>query len=687
MTNRTGWVAAVAVALWGCAGPGAAIDRLEDRREAADALRGFLEDPEPEVRARALLAAARLQDPRSIPAVVSALADPVARVRLRAAFAAGQLGLSWQPLEEGQREVLAQAVVAALEGEADPSVRARLLRALGDVSGARALAALLAHGREPGAALALGVAVRRGATAPAGARALFTQLTAPSLPDADREAGAYGLSVLKGEPLARAPLEASLADRSGLVRSLAAKGLGGLLDDAGAPVLAAPLADSDWRVAAEAARALARISGRCAVPLCRADAVLAQGLVEWIARLAPAPAGSPAGRDPFAQVVLALAQEGLPAHGAPVLAALRGALSPRLSEGSLFENLDCRLAAAQVRLEQSLLPVRGCGGGQLAPGLRLSWGLRALASHPPPASAELVAEVAALLSGPDGRVVPAALEALAALGGAQARAAVRPLLGSTDPIVAAAAASAAVTLLDREALAEIGRLIAQGKGNLDVAAGLADAAAALKAWDGEVPAPGPVAKQAAQWLTPWLSAEHAVVRHAAAQAITRLTGVATRAVELPLAEPSPAAGVLPEGAVLVLTTEAGSIRLALEAQRAPRTSAWFADLARRGYFDGLTFHRVVPDFVVQGGDPRGDGEGGPGAALRCEINDAPYGTGALGVALSGKDTGGSQFFITHAPQPHLDGRYTVFGRVLEGQRVADGLLEGDLLLRAQIDAP
>jgi cyclophilin family peptidyl-prolyl cis-trans isomerase len=93
----------------------------------------------------------------------------------------------------------------------------------------------------------------------------------------------------------------------------------------------------------------------------------------------------------------------------------------------------------------------------------------------------------------------------------------------------------------------------------------------------------------------------------------------------------------------------------------------------------------VPDFVVQGGDPRGDGEGGPGAALRCEINEARYTTGALGVALSGKDTGGSQFFITHSPQPHLDGRYTVFGHLLEGQAVADGLLEGDLLVRAQVE--
>jgi cyclophilin family peptidyl-prolyl cis-trans isomerase len=89
---------------------------------------------------------------------------------------------------------------------------------------------------------------------------------------------------------------------------------------------------------------------------------------------------------------------------------------------------------------------------------------------------------------------------------------------------------------------------------------------------------------------------------------------------------------------------------------------------------------VVPDFVVQGGDPRGDGEGGPGYAIRCEVNPHPYVRGTVGMALSGKDTGGSQFFFTIAPQPHLDGRYTTFGQVTKGAEVMDGLLEGDRII-------
>jgi cyclophilin family peptidyl-prolyl cis-trans isomerase len=105
----------------------------------------------------------------------------------------------------------------------------------------------------------------------------------------------------------------------------------------------------------------------------------------------------------------------------------------------------------------------------------------------------------------------------------------------------------------------------------------------------------------------------------------------------------------------------------------------FVGLARRGYFNGLSFHRVVPDFVVQGGDPRGDGWGGPGYTIRCEYNTLGYERGRVGMALAGKDTGGSQFFITHSPQPHLNGRYTIFGEVIEGEDVLDAIQVGDII--------
>jgi cyclophilin family peptidyl-prolyl cis-trans isomerase/HEAT repeat protein len=131
-------------------------------------------------------------------------------------------------------------------------------------------------------------------------------------------------------------------------------------------------------------------------------------------------------------------------------------------------------------------------------------------------------------------------------------------------------------------------------------------------------------------------------------------------------------------------TSKGRIRIEFFPQDAPITVDSFITLARKGYFNGLTFHRVVPNFVIQGGDPRGDGEGGPGYQIRCEVNTRHYTRGAVGMALSGKDTGGSQFFITHSPQPHLDGGYTVFGQVISGMEVVDRISRGDVIRRVEI---
>ncbi|MEK6301981.1 MAG: peptidylprolyl isomerase [Acidobacteriota bacterium] len=139
--------------------------------------------------------------------------------------------------------------------------------------------------------------------------------------------------------------------------------------------------------------------------------------------------------------------------------------------------------------------------------------------------------------------------------------------------------------------------------------------------------------------------------------------------------------------IAVIHTKKGDIRIELYAEDAPMTVDNFIQLSRSGFYNGLTFMRVVPNFVIQGGDPRGDMEGGPGYQIRCEINLKQYGTGAVGMALSGKDTGGSQFFITHSPQPHLDGGYTVFGQVVEGMDVVNRIARGDRIERVEIIDP
>jgi cyclophilin family peptidyl-prolyl cis-trans isomerase/HEAT repeat protein len=129
----------------------------------------------------------------------------------------------------------------------------------------------------------------------------------------------------------------------------------------------------------------------------------------------------------------------------------------------------------------------------------------------------------------------------------------------------------------------------------------------------------------------------------------------------------------------VVTTDKGSFTINLLPDEATLNVDNFIQLAKRKYFNGITVHRVVPNFVIQDGDPRGDGNGGPGYQIRCEINEVPYERGAVGMALSGKDTGGSQWFVTHSPQPHLDGGYTVFGNVVSGMDTVDAIARGDVI--------
>jgi cyclophilin family peptidyl-prolyl cis-trans isomerase len=136
--------------------------------------------------------------------------------------------------------------------------------------------------------------------------------------------------------------------------------------------------------------------------------------------------------------------------------------------------------------------------------------------------------------------------------------------------------------------------------------------------------------------------------------------------------------------IAVLHTQKGDIRIELLASDAPMTVDNFIQLAKSGFYNGLAWIRVVPNFVIQGGDPRGDQNGSPDYQIRDEINLREYKTGAVGMALSGKDTGGSQFFITHSPQPHLDGGYTIFGQVTAGMEVVNRIARGDKIERVEI---
>jgi len=134
----------------------------------------------------------------------------------------------------------------------------------------------------------------------------------------------------------------------------------------------------------------------------------------------------------------------------------------------------------------------------------------------------------------------------------------------------------------------------------------------------------------------------------------------------------------------IIETKKGQITIELFEEDAPNTVANFEKLIDQGYYDGLKFHRVIPNFVIQGGCPKGDGTGGPGYTIKCEINPKKHNTGTLSMAHAGKDTGGSQFFITHSPQPHLDRVHTVFGQVIEGMDVVNSIKPGDVMEKVTV---
>jgi peptidyl-prolyl cis-trans isomerase B (cyclophilin B) len=134
----------------------------------------------------------------------------------------------------------------------------------------------------------------------------------------------------------------------------------------------------------------------------------------------------------------------------------------------------------------------------------------------------------------------------------------------------------------------------------------------------------------------------------------------------------------------IIETDKGNMVLELFEKEAPNTVANFVKLINKGFYNGLTFHRVLPNFVIQGGCPKGNGTGGPGYSIKCEINPRKHLTGTLSMAHAGKDTGGSQFFITHSPQPHLDGVHTVFGQVIEGQDVVNKIKPNDVMKKVTV---
>jgi cyclophilin family peptidyl-prolyl cis-trans isomerase/HEAT repeat protein len=670
----------------------AELELARDTRDGALISRARIH-ADPSVRARALVALGRIQDLDTAPTVAEALADPVPSVRTAAAFAAGELALAWEPVPDVVRQKLAQALLIAEAKEGDAAAQLAELEALGRVRTPESLQRLSERlvlrteespGRATRAALSLGVALRAKAPAPDSALPRLERLAGSYLPGT-RWAAIYALGQLKFSE-ARAALLNALGDSDPEVRAVALKGLAEMVQPEDLEALRPGLKDDDGRVVAEAVRTLIKASEKCPPGPCPP--------LEALADLGPRiDAVGPGTMGQLAPPLLALAQSQVPEGGRRFLTDFRARL--RVAQASAGEPLraplgwlDCRLAAAQDRQRGWLDEVRGCGGGLVPQVRQFRVGLDSVVQSPRLPDAFVREAWLPLLRHESPSVRAAAVQVATAAKKPELARDVQPLLHDDDAVVRAAAVEALGTLGDKASAGEI-LLVAESQHppSVEVVTNFADALVALRP-EGA----GPLFRR-------WLSDPHAHVRQEAARALTMLEGVPVHAPMVPARPEDPPAPSVAPGTRWRIETARGPVVIQPLVDEAPHTVAQLSRLARAGFFRGLTFHRVVPDFVIQGGDPRGDGEGGPGFTLPCEVSNTSYrvsevsntsspppqaGTtsyrrGTVGMALAGKDTGGSQFFVALSPQPHLDGRYTVIGTVISGMDALDGLVEGDTL--------
>jgi cyclophilin family peptidyl-prolyl cis-trans isomerase/HEAT repeat protein len=408
--------------------------------------------------------------------------------------------------------------------------------------------------------------------------------------------------------------------------------------------------DLDVKVRIAAIRAIAQVGGQADVPL----------LVGLVNDSAP---GSPLGLEAMA----ALGALKRPESFDTVVDALTDR-SPALRAAALA-------AAARINPDGFLLVLSGLGADR-------DWSVRAalapvLATLP----ADRVTPALLELSGDeDARVHAPALEALAAVKAPQLREKLTAALTAPDFVERGTAAR-----LIGEAKFDGGvplLVAAYARGDSDTAYG-----ARLAALEALAKYGGP---DAIATLRKGLADREWPVRQHAAQLLAGM-GQADAAPVRPAPLHEDAASF--ESAALlhppfsphaIIDTRYGPIEIQLDVVDAPFTARAFIAQARSGFFNGIRAHRVVPTFVIQAGDPRGDGEGGPGYTLRDELSPQPFVRGTVGMALDGPETGGSQWFITLSPQPHLDAKYTVFGRVVTGWDVLDQVKPWDVIDRVRI---
>ncbi len=615
----------------------------------------------------------RIGGPQALDALVAALADGDPHVAAAAIDAIGIAAALDEP-EPAAQKTLAEALLA--RAAIDPALVAT---AVGRTGGAAQQAALLALGdRAPEAvAFALGRMGRRKIALTAEARAWLSIHSTIS----DRRASYATMYALSREhqppqdPAANAALALGVADEAPEVRATAIAGLA--RRDAittSRPLIEAALLDRDWRVAVEAVRALAGEHGDDA----GRDAVAAA----LTRRFAALVAGDPVEAQVVIEGLRALQAYGARPTVAAALAPLTGPADPRVSPLARGW-IACLATVALVRAQAQpdLAQITSCGGDAMPDHLRLPL----LADFVTAGAGDPATRRAALrmlLDNADARVRAAGLGAVAAskdLDEATIISTIASALGANDPIVAGAASDAATTAYDKIAgpkpaldAAVIARAIREQEPELSAALYELIGKRSLAA--------GADACRAGLAASP-------VRAHAAAECL-RALGEAAPAPAIGAAQPPPVdvTAVIGRDVRWHLQTSRGEIVIQLRPDLAPWNVATIAALTDKHFYDGLELHRVVPDFVVQGGDPTQSGWGGPGFTTPAEPSDGGFVTGGVGIADAGRDSGGSQWFVMHSAAPHLDGRYTYIGAVVSGQKSADALLIGDRVEHATIEA-
>ena len=617
------------------------------------------------LRARAALGLGSVRAASAVPALVPLLADRDAVVRAFAAFALGQSG----------DVVLTGPLLDALRSERDPIVLRQLLDALARTGDRSALAAVATSSLPPALEPARAVAIAR-----FGMRGIHDPGALDRL--------AQGLASERSEVLvASAYYFARVADTS------AWRGQAG--DVLGATTRLAPdhpaqlnLSVATARLGTEASQAaLLRLLG--ASPDWRIRVNAARGL-----------AGAPAGSRRLASLLTALedenhhwaatAAQAIGASGDPGAAnraRLRSWMADNLEQWLVWTAFLPALPLADqkeaIRLAGSDLPEH------MRPFARAA-AARALATSDEADALGLLVDLAA---DPDVRVAAAGLQTLAVRWAADRSASRAELL---FPVFAeavrrtdvATVSAVAATLADSFFLA-----LGSGEVMRETYAGM-EVPQDVEPMTAIVSAHGAARDTSALTFLLGVALEgpHPVLRQAAAVALNQRFGEGVHFEAVGLSVPAfpridwaylQSLGSEPR---LVLDTDRGRVVLVLYPQWAPVTVQAITRLARSRKYDGVPFHRVVPNFVAQGGDfARADGFGGPEYFLPSEFTTLQYGAGTLGMASSGPDTEGSQFFVTHSPQPHLEGGYTIFGQVIEGQDVVDALRVGDRVTRARVE--